>query len=98
VKPKRAAKSTAAEPHARTRRSKTKRASPAAALTVSTDAFEAAAAAPARRFVLRLYVAGTSARSTRAIQNAKQICEQHLADRYELDVIDIFQQPKLAKK
>jgi circadian clock protein KaiB len=47
--------------------------------------------------VLRLYVAGSSARSTRAIQNAKAICEEHLAGRYELEVIDIFQQPTLAK-
>lgn len=48
-------------------------------------------------FVLRLYVAGTSTRSTRAIQNAKQICEENLAGRYDLEVIDIFQQPTLAK-
>ena len=47
--------------------------------------------------VLRLYVAGTSERSARAIQNARQICEAHLADRYELEVIDIFQQPHRAK-
>ena len=48
-------------------------------------------------FVLRLYVAGTSERSARAILNAKQICDEHLADRYELEVIDIFQQPSRAK-
>jgi circadian clock protein KaiB len=47
--------------------------------------------------VLRLYVAGTSERSTRAIQNAKEICDEGLAGRYELEVIDIFQQPQLAK-
>jgi len=63
----------------------------------STPAFETAAATASRKLVLRLYVAGTSTRSTRAIQNAKQICEDHLAGRYELEVIDIFQQPKLAK-
>jgi circadian clock protein KaiB len=64
---------------------------------VSTEAFERAAAEPPSQFVLRLYIAGTSARSTRAIQNAKRICEEHLAERYALEVIDIFQQPKLAK-
>lgn len=48
--------------------------------------------------VLRLYVAGTSTRSTRAIQNAKQICEQHLAGHYQLEVIDIFQQPGMARE
>ena len=47
--------------------------------------------------VLRLYVAGTSERSTRAIRNAKQICEEHLLGRYQLEVIDIFQQPALAR-
>ena len=43
-------------------------------------------------YVLRLYVAGTSERSARAVRNAKQICEEHLAGRYELEVIDVFQQ------
>jgi circadian clock protein KaiB len=52
---------------------------------------------PNRRMVLRLYVAGTSPKSLRAIQNAKEICDEHLAGRYELQIIDIFQQPTLAK-
>jgi circadian clock protein KaiB len=47
--------------------------------------------------MLRLYVAGTSERSARAIRNAKQICEEHLAGRYELEVIDIFQQTSRAR-
>jgi circadian clock protein KaiB len=47
---------------------------------------------------LRLYVAGSSARSTRAIQNARDICEEHFRDRYTLEVIDIFQQPELARE
>jgi circadian clock protein KaiB len=63
----------------------------------STAAFEKEASKPPPRFVLRLYVAGTSARSTRAIFNAKSLCEQHLAGRYKLEVIDILQQPTLAK-
>ncbi len=63
----------------------------------STRAFEIAADPAKKTFVLRLYIAGSSARSTRAIENAKHICEDHLEGRYELDVIDIFQQPKLAK-
>lgn len=49
------------------------------------------------RMLLRLYIAGTSVRSTRAIQNARKLCDEHLAGRYELEVIDIFQQPSLAK-
>lgn len=47
--------------------------------------------------LLRLYIAGTSARSTRAIQNARKICDEHLEGRYQLEVIDILQQPALAK-
>lgn len=49
-------------------------------------------------FVLRLYVAGTSARSARAIHNARQLCDTHLAGRYELEVIDIYRDPARAKE
>lgn len=49
------------------------------------------------RYVLVLYVAGTTPRSTRAVRTIKQICEEHLAGRYDLDVVDIFQQPTLAE-
>ena len=49
-------------------------------------------------YVLRLYVAGTSARSARAIRNAKQICEENLAGRYELEVIDVFKQTGRARE
>ena len=47
--------------------------------------------------MLRLYVTGTTARSTRAIANVRRICEEHLRNRYDLEVIDIYQQPTLAK-
>lgn len=47
--------------------------------------------------MLRLYIAGSSDRSTRAVRNAKQICDEHLAGRYELEVIDIFQQTERAR-
>ena len=53
--------------------------------------------APQADMLLRLYIAGTSVRSTRAIQNARRMCDEHLAGHYQLEVIDIFQQPKLAK-
>jgi circadian clock protein KaiB len=49
-------------------------------------------------FVLRLYVTGTTACSTRAITNLRQLCEQHLPDRYDLEVVDIYQQPELAAR
>ncbi len=46
---------------------------------------------------LRLYVSGSTSKSALAIENIKRICEQHLKSRYELEVIDIYQQPKLAR-
>ena len=48
-------------------------------------------------FVLRLYVTGATPASTRAITNLKTLCEKHLKGRFDLEVIDIFQQPELAK-
>jgi circadian clock protein KaiB len=60
--------------------------------------FEAAIAADSKeRFVLRLYVSGLTARSRQAIENIRRLCEQHLAGRHELQIIDIYQQPELAK-
>lgn len=49
------------------------------------------------RWVLRLYVAGASTRSLGAVQRITTLCEQHLAGRYDLEVIDIYQQPGLAE-
>lgn len=48
------------------------------------------------RYVLRLYVTGTTRRSAQAIINIREICEEHLKGRYELEVVDIYQQPVLA--
>jgi len=49
------------------------------------------------RYVLRLFVSGMTPRSTRAVQNVRAICEEHLHGRYDLEVIDIYQQPTLAR-
>ena len=49
------------------------------------------------RYVLRLYVSGSTAKSVQAIKNITVVCEQHLKDRYDLEVIDIYQQPSLAR-
>ena len=49
------------------------------------------------RYVLRLYVAGMTPRSTAAIRRVTDICEKHLSGRYELDIVDIYQKPALAK-
>ena len=51
----------------------------------------------AEPYILKLYIAGMTPLSLRSIENAKRICEEHLADRYQLEVIDIRQQPQLAK-
>jgi len=48
------------------------------------------------RYVLRLFVAGASERSRRAIANLRQLCETYLGDQYTLDVIDVYQQQELA--
>lgn len=48
-------------------------------------------------YVLRLYVTGSTSRSLRAIENIRRICNEHLEGRYDIEVIDIYQQPSLAK-
>lgn len=48
-------------------------------------------------YVLRLYVTGMTPRSSRAIATIKSICEEHLEGRYDLEVIDIYQHPTLAR-
>ena len=48
---------------------------------------------PPEKYVLRLYVTGLTSRSTRAITAVRDVCEQHLAGRYELEIIDVYQQP-----
>jgi circadian clock protein KaiB len=49
------------------------------------------------KYVLRLYVSGSTSKSALAVENIKRICEQHLKNRYDLEVIDIYQQPNLAR-
>ncbi len=48
-------------------------------------------------YTLRLFVTGTSPASVRAINNIKTICEEYLKDRYDLEIIDIYQQPLLVE-
>ncbi len=49
------------------------------------------------KYVLKLYITGMTPRSLAAVENVRKICEEHLKDRCELEVIDIYQQPTLAK-
>jgi circadian clock protein KaiB len=73
-------------------------------MTVEDSSDNAAAAfekalqdAKTTHYVLRLYVTGNTPHSAQAILNLRKLCEEHLAGRYELEVIDISQQPELAR-
>ena len=58
------------------------------------------AAAPRRKkakYLLRLYVTGTTGKSVRAIQNVRRICEEHLQGLYDLEVVDIYKNLPLAR-
>lgn len=59
---------------------------------------KAAVTREGEKYTLRLYVTGMTPKSTRAILNVQEFCEEYLAGRYELEVIDIYQQPSLAKE
>jgi circadian clock protein KaiB len=50
------------------------------------------------KYILQLYIAGPTPRSSRAVVNIKEICEDRLKDRYDLEVVDVYQQPALAKQ
>ncbi len=51
----------------------------------------------ADHYVLRLYIAGQTPKSVKAITNLKKICEENLQGRYKLEVIDLYQSPQLAQ-
>lgn len=62
------------------------------------EEFEEALAATDRQpYSLQLYIAGNTRRSVQAIANTRRVCDESLDGRYELDIIDIYQSPALAK-
>ena len=66
----------------------------------ATEAFEEAlkgVALKRAKYILRLYVTGSSTHSMRAVHNLKKICEEHLPD-YDLEVIDIYENPAAARE
>jgi len=70
-------------------------------LRYATEAFEEALKDTALRrakYILRLYVTGSSHRSLRAVYNLKKLCEEYLPDDYELEVIDIYKDPAAARE
>src|SRR5690242_18075420 len=67
----------------------------------ATEAFEEALKVKAlkgAKYILRLYVSGSSGRSLRAIHNLKKLCEEHLPNDYDLEVIDIYENPRAARE
>jgi circadian clock protein KaiB len=69
-------------------------------LRYATEVFEEALKNKALRrakFILRLYVTGSSSRSLRAVHNLRRLCEEHLPD-YDLEVIDIYENPAAARE
>jgi circadian clock protein KaiB len=66
--------------------------------TSATESMEQAMARQAKeRYVLRLYITGMTARSQQALRNIKKIIKENPDNNFELEVIDIYQQPTLAK-
>jgi circadian clock protein KaiB len=53
---------------------------------------------PTGRYKLRLFITGSTPRSTRAIENMKRICEETLDGRYDLEVVDVYQDPEATKE
>jgi circadian clock protein KaiB len=51
----------------------------------------------ADKWELRLYTAGQTPKSLAAIKNLKKVCEEHLAGRYEIEIVDLLKNPRLAK-
>lgn len=49
-------------------------------------------------YIFRLYVTGASPNSLRAIANTRELCEEHFSENYELEIIDVHQQPSVARK
>ncbi len=65
----------------------------------SAKAFEKALASKSDgKYILRLYVAGATARSRSALRRVYEICEAELKGNYELEVIDVYQQPELTRE
>jgi len=67
----------------------------------ATGAFEEAIkqrALKRAKYILRLYVTGSTGRSMRAVHNLKKLCEEYLPNEYDLEVIDIYKDPEAARE
>jgi len=65
-------------------------------MQLSDNAADTPAPELGERYQLRLYVAGLTPKSAQALSNLKHLCEEHLQGRYEIEVIDLLQNPQLA--
>lgn len=64
----------------------------------STEEFDQSISASGKnKYILRLYITGSTVRSLNAITNLKKICEEYLDGKYELEIIDLYQKPNLAQ-
>jgi circadian clock protein KaiB len=64
---------------------------------VTTSRVDIAAEAVVEQWRLRLYVAGDSPRSLKAFANLRRLCEEHLAGRYQIEIVDLVTNPTLAR-
>ncbi|NJO67957.1 MAG: thiol-disulfide isomerase [Bacteroidetes bacterium] len=65
---------------------------------ISTNAFEKLVNSSEKgSYILRLYVTGSTPQSMRAIQNIKTICEENLKERYQLEIINLYENPDAAR-
>ena len=53
---------------------------------------------PAKLYALRLYITGQTPRSSASVRNLRKVCDEYLEGRFELEVIDVYQRPELAKE
>lgn len=65
-------------------------------ISENTKDKEEAESAGGRKYILQLFVTGILPNSARAVLNIQAICEKYLQGRYEIEIIDIYQQPSLA--
>jgi len=70
----------------------------AGAREAAPNAFRAEKPKGIPEYLLRLFVSGFTPRSQRAIDNLQSICEHHLAGRYRIEVIDLYQSPAFARQ
>jgi circadian clock protein KaiB len=76
-------------------RTKAKRKTPKKRAAITGDVPEERSSSQA--YVFRLFVSGQTGKSTRAIDNIKRICEAYFPGHYQLEVVDVYQQPQLAR-